>query len=327
MKWRGILVAVACAVGMGGCGCGRQDISGVPDAADDAPEEIVIDAEADPVPDPASDPDLDPEVVDDAAEVEEPATTEGCGNAIVEDDEACDDGDLDDCNGCSEACEFERAMLFEIPGSGALIDSADGECGGPYMLNTLTVEAWFKAEPSLESFYLILQEKGIIVGIHNYFDSYTLSWGFYFNETEAYRTTFMSPSIPPDSWHHIAVTRELPEGSDHWEIMTYIDGVFYGSHRSAPSDVSWYCGGPLHLGRSWDTTGGDMIVDDIRISDAVIYTSAGFTPESRLVPGPETVALWRFNDDSGGIIADASGNGHDAVLVNGRLVPDDCHLP
>ena len=40
-----------------------------------------------------------------------------------------------------------------------------------------------------------------------------------------------------------------------------------------------------------------------------------------------TVAFWDFNKEVDGMIPDISGNGYDAVLVDGTLVPDECHLP
>lgn len=42
---------------------------------------------------------------------------------------------------------------------------------------------------------------------------------------------------------------------------------------------------------------------------------------------PGTVMLLDFGEEMDGAIPDVSGNGHDAVLVDGTLVPDDCHMP
>jgi hypothetical protein len=71
-----------------------------------------------------------------------------------------------------------------------------------------------------------------------------------------------------------------------------------------------------------------MTVDEFRISSAVLYTyDVAFTPDRRLGVGPDTVALWNFNQEVGGVIPDVSGNGHDAVLVDGTLVADECHMP
>jgi hypothetical protein len=70
-------------------------------------------------------------------------------------------------------------------------------------------------------------------------------------------------------------------------------------------------------------------MDDVRISDDALYTSssAPFTPARRLEATAGTVALWDFDRVVEDVVPDVSGNGHDAVLLHGRFVPDECHGP
>jgi hypothetical protein len=69
-------------------------------------------------------------------------------------------------------------------------------------------------------------------------------------------------------------------------------------------------------------------IDQLRISNDGIYgVHEDFTPGIGLGVREDTVALWHFNQEVDGVIPDISGNGHDAVLVGGTLVPDGCHLP
>jgi hypothetical protein len=71
-----------------------------------------------------------------------------------------------------------------------------------------------------------------------------------------------------------------------------------------------------------------VTIDELRVSSDGIYSAdVPFTPERRFSVRPDTVALWNFNKTVDGIILDVSGNGYDAVLGDGHLVPDDCHLP
>jgi hypothetical protein len=65
----------------------------------------------------------------------------------------------------------------------------------------------------------------------------------------------------------------------------------------------------------------------LRVSRNALYYFYDFTPPRYLRVEGETVAFYDFNQEVDGVIPDISGNGHDAVLVDGTLVPDDCHMP
>jgi len=70
-------------------------------------------------------------------------------------------------------------------------------------------------------------------------------------------------------------------------------------------------------------------MDDLRFSNQALYIGLErtFSPSRYLSVRDDTVALWDFDEVVDGRIPDVSGNGHDAVLVDGTLVPDGCHLP
>ncbi|HET7505045.1 MAG TPA: LamG-like jellyroll fold domain-containing protein, partial [Kofleriaceae bacterium] len=55
------------------------------------------------------------------------------------------------------------------------------------------------------------------------------------------------------------------------------------------------------------------VVDEFRLAASATYTS-DFAPPDHLELSADTLALWRFDEGAGSLSADASGNGHVAVL-------------
>ena len=90
MRMRGILVAVACAVAVGGC----YDSTGIEGHSDASTE----------------------------------TTTRECGNGIVESGEECDDGNRDECDGCKSSCEWERALHVDGGDLGASVAEESIPC-------------------------------------------------------------------------------------------------------------------------------------------------------------------------------------------------------
>jgi cysteine-rich repeat protein len=63
-----------------------------------------------------------------------------CGNGIVEGSEECDDGNADECDGCTSLCRRERAMQ---------VDSSPGaRTAGPVPCQQcpITIEMWFRVD-------------------------------------------------------------------------------------------------------------------------------------------------------------------------------------
>jgi hypothetical protein len=116
---------------------------------------------------------------------------------------------------------------------------------------------------------------------------------------------------------------------DGWAVSHFLDGNGdyggFGWSDVPPSP----CVGSIIIAGSVSPETMFGTIDDLRISNQALFTweTTPFTPELHPSVRPDTVALWNFNEEIGGVITDISGNGHDAVLVNGTLVPDDCHLP
>ena len=293
-----------------GCACGRLQISGEPDVMNDFIEDSSPDLDDDPTPDPAS----DSADVDDAAE----ELPDNCGNAIIDPGEECDDGDGDDCNGCSNECEWEQAMRIWGRTPGALVSEWRSLC----VSCPFAIEGWFRAEAWYSHASMLYIPGFVDVQVNR--ESHLLE--FDFGERATCTSPYVVGSLAVGSWHHLALICTIMSSSF---LMVFIDGqltqAFY-----IPDD--WTCDGPVHIGnRSELEESAHLTLDDIRISNSIVYGRAGdagdFTPASYLDVRPDTLALWRFNTEVEGIVEDASGHGHDAELVEGDLVPDDCRLP
>ncbi len=66
-------------------------------------------------------------------------------------------------------------------------------------------------------------------------------------------------------------------------------------------------------------------IDEFRISNVVRYTK-DFTPENHFENDKNTLALYHFDEGSGDILKDSSGNGHDGKIVGAKWVKVDDEL-
>jgi len=67
------------------------------------------------------------------------------------------------------------------------------------------------------------------------------------------------------------------------------------------------------------------ILDEVRISNIARYTK-DFTPAKRFTTDKNTMALYHFDEGSGDVLKDASGNGHDGKIVGAKWVKVDDEL-
>jgi cysteine-rich repeat protein len=299
MAMRGILVAVACAVVMGGC------YESFPRIYHECGNGIVE----------------PPEECDDGNLIDTDACLTDCRNARCGDgfawagSEECDDGNDNDCDGCKANCEWARALHV----NGGDLGASVAEESIPCLPCPFTIEAWYTMDDDAGywNLYDIPSYAFSTIGAHGFHISGPLggvrssdSWG-----------------IAPGTWHHFAVSC-WEEGGDEWTRAHYFDGEWVGGGSSGWHDLS--CTGPMSIADALSSLSGGSI-DDLRFSNQALYTNTGshshFTPRRYLSVRDDTVAFWDFDQEVEGVIPDASGNGHDAVLEDGTFVPDDCHQP
>ncbi len=63
-------------------------------------------------------------------------------------------------------------------------------------------------------------------------------------------------------------------------------------------------------------------IDEIRVSKIARY-EADYAPQARLEPDADTLALYHFDEGTGDVLRDSSGNGHDGKIVGARWVRAD----
>jgi hypothetical protein len=116
-----------------------------------------------------------------------------------------------------------------------------------------------------------------------------------------------------NTWHHLAVV------SLGGTVTLYLDGVAIGSTtlENTPSALGGGSGTiDDWLGKSEFSSDPYFsgYMDEFRVSDVARYTANFTPPASAFTPDASTLDLYHFDNGSGQIVSDASGNGNDATL-------------
>ena len=120
-----------------------------------------------------------------------------------------------------------------------------------------------------------------------------------------------SSSVTDGAWHHVAVTWD---GS---QVYLWIDGQAEGSMLAAPfgrSDMFLELAKRSNIGDSY----WPGVLDEGRISNVARYTAA-FVPLTNLGTDGNTVVYYKFNEGTGTVVADSSGQGHAGLLLGNPL--------
>ena len=117
-------------------------------------------------------------------------------------------------------------------------------------------------------------------------------------------------------WHHACVT------SDGSIFRLYVDGVFEssGTPGSYSDNIDWLIGARRDVGN----TGTDFLftgqLDEVRIWDVQLTLAEIRNNMNREIPNPASepnlIAYYQFNETSGTLLPDLSGNGNDGTLLN-----------
>lgn len=115
-------------------------------------------------------------------------------------------------------------------------------------------------------------------------------------------------AVSAGAWVHYAGVHDPGAG----EARTYVNGVYQASQtpHGAPTGNT----DPMRIGIDWDFgCAMDGVLDEIRISSVVRYAS-DFTPATAFTADADTMALYHFDEYTGSIAYDSSGNGNDGVI-------------
>ncbi|MEI6396482.1 MAG: LamG-like jellyroll fold domain-containing protein [Candidatus Taylorbacteria bacterium] len=119
--------------------------------------------------------------------------------------------------------------------------------------------------------------------------------------------TQLNPFTASGAWQHYAVV------ADGTYLTLFVDGTQVAQISSAGimdavSEV-FYIG----TAGGWNTSGAGTI-DEVRISNSARYTTT-FTPSTSFTNDGNTIALWKFNENTGTSAADSSSNSHTGTLT------------
>jgi glucose/arabinose dehydrogenase len=123
-------------------------------------------------------------------------------------------------------------------------------------------------------------------------------------------------NVVDSQWHHVAVTR-----SSLGAMRIYVDGHLDASGSGPAGDMSYHDGRStsfpnsdpfLVIGAEKHDAGAGFPsyhgwIDEVRISDAILYTAPFTAPTSPLTPDVYTVALYHFDEGNGNTVFDTSG--------------------
>ncbi len=226
-----------------------------------------------------------------------------CDDALPTDEGDSDGDGLLDCEDPVDgtALEFAEGAYLYIPGSEDL-----------HLAEAHTLEAWFRTDVALAS------GENAVIGKHycGYYNSWFLGFNSYYGTEHAAQYYVGGPrmtgtvSLNDGDWHHIAGT------FDGSTAILYVDGVEVDRASYSPGATNSL---PITIGgHGAGVCAGSYngILDEVRIWS--VARSAEQIAESMSGPlsGDEEglVAWFDFNDGSGQVATDRSGNGWDAVL-------------
>lgn len=132
--------------------------------------------------------------------------------------------------------------------------------------------------------------------------------------------------FPVNEWIHIAVTYA---GGTNGEFKVYIGGtlIYTGTITGAASL------GPVAIGGVYVAGLGGYIYQKMKVAGFAIYTDVLTETEiqenyaNKTYPTDNAVGIYCFNEGSGDLIADSSGNGNDIVVEAGSPVWSSTDLP
>ena len=245
-----------------------------------------------------------------------------CGNGRLDPGETCDDGNEEDCDGCSAACRSETALYIDrvMPGASVPLESS------PCLNCPFTVEAWFRFDTPGATVPIVYQEWLL--------ELWVTDEGAFMYCPRGGGSASVIDDLEIGVWHHVVGTCFWDEEDGGWWTTAYIDGRTFGALRGI-GPFAWECDQPLLIGHAHSHTHGEplppslAVIDDVRLSSEALYEFGGddFPAERNLTVRPDTVAFYDFDGVDDGIVRDVSGNGHDAFVEHGMLVPDGCHMP
>lgn len=123
-------------------------------------------------------------------------------------------------------------------------------------------------------------------------------------------------------WTHLAYVADEDEGRLYLQGKLVAKGARPKPHRTSqfPNPPTWIGASPEPMVSKTKTQYHFLgLIDELRMSRGVRYTT-DFEPATRWNPDEQTIALYHFDEQSGEVLRDSSGNGYDGQIVAAHWV-------
>ncbi len=123
-------------------------------------------------------------------------------------------------------------------------------------------------------------------------------------------------------WTHLAYVADEDEGRLYLQGKLVAKGPRQKPHRTAqfPNPPTWIGASPEPIVSKTKTQYHFLgLIDELRMSRGVRYKT-DFEPAARWNPDDQTIALYHFDEQSGEVLRDSSGNGFDGQIFAARWV-------
>jgi serine/threonine protein kinase/Leucine-rich repeat (LRR) protein len=183
----------------------------------------------------------------------------------------------------------------------------------------LTVEAWVTIDEDsiLAQNYITntLNRRGLLLGISGLRGD-EMRWVSTIANNDRYPTLETNSKVELGKRTNIAVT-----------YKGNVAQIYVNGHKKGEMNFK---GLEIHTDRSFSIGWKDIrnfkgSIDEVRFSNTARYTK-DFTPKDRFESDEHTMALYHFDEGSGDILKDSSGNGHDGKIVGAKWVKVDDEL-
>jgi hypothetical protein len=146
-------------------------------------------------------------------------------------------------------------------------------------------------------------------------DGKKLAFAIRLTDPDKYILAWEKQPVPRHQLIHVAGVYD-----GNAEIRFYVQGQLQSRTpaqgvKSTPSR--------FRLGNNRAGDGGFLgRMQEVRVSKVARYDN-DFTPVRRFEPDPDTIALYHFDEGSGDMLKDSSGNGHHGEIVGAKWVKAD----
>ena len=245
------------------------------------------------------------------------ATPDGATDSGAGESGTPDAGVAPDASGPSDGGASRFAVRIPTDSARVLVS----DVGGDLYPSTFTYEAWVNFDrliPGLsQDIFVAATSMGALILRIDTSDNLSCS----IEVADIYgvqRAQIMNASVQvtAGTWHHLACTHD-----DAGTLALYIDGIQRASTLHGPVTLRLPpAGTTLGVGQNASPLPTGMnfqgMIDEVRISNAVVYTGAPFTPERHPTVESSTVALFHFDEGSGTTATDAVGPGRHAATLD-----------